>query len=1171
MLRAFVLCAAALGCFNLGAIAQTAGEKKGDGAKTKDDASKSAAKEPAKSKAGEKSPESPKDTPKKVPLDQLRLPNNAIVVVVEDLLKATSLIPRQWVVPIDEWMALQERIKTLEQQLKGERVFPSTCKLVGKLEGDFLSFEAEYIFATRNARTIVSLGLQGAHLRDAQLNKQPAILELDKDDGFNARVDKEGNPHRLTVSFRVPVKKGLTGGLDRSVEFGLPPAAAILLDLQLPAGVKELRWNGFTEKPKTPGRWQVGVDRSKTLTLNWKEPVPASANTPLVTAENQIKVDVDATHLNIVTDLFLEDRRPKTEEWHLYLPPQAKVEAVKGPAGLVGKIEEKGAYAILRVPVTSERWQVTVSQRVPRPNPGVKVPVGPFQVQGAFFQPGGTVQTYSPTHQHGTIVVRMPPEASLGQRLVFTRFGKINQTKNTEQESAFQYVGPGAFEKQPAKAPLDLEWRFEKNQLRTEVRHDLKLKTTRDGYELDVVSQIRIAALFSTVGAIDIKLPAPRPRGVALVATSNPMLGFPGGLSWSGAAAVYFTPWSSSNPDDLAVSDRGSNPLKLVPQDFSGKTRVLWTGGAVKQATLELKNSYRIPASNPRIRLELPRPLDTQDRDARLHLQADDRTEILHGPIGSEEPVPEGHRFGLAWDQAPAFVDLSWRPHHRDIISQSTLDIDLHEHTAQVQQTLRFPRDREPIAGPESKNTQIRLHVPRGIEKVSVLEGEITNHDRQRETLWVRPAVNTSEVIELKLQYDLPIVNKLLDVIHLSPTHGSQEDIKVRVWTATGVSAQVTSDLVQRGLWKNRSIELVRDRDQFPSLVLAGFGTQLPLTLQIDETSSASLAAFLAERAIVQARVGEDGSQQVIARYAVRRINMPYVDVELPMPLPLLRDAEFTLGKRPLTQVKNLDATGKLIRIQLHPHLATLPEILEISYTVPGEAMERGVFWATTILAPILRSDVVIAQMHWQLTTPAPVLAASFGRSVRTDTRWGLHTWLLTPECSAPEAEAWINGRDSGATSPVTFAFTLVSPQPETVVHLPRSWWLLGCSGIFLIVTLGTFYSPVPRWSYILLLGALSAGLAVITLLYPAAWPAIAYGLQPGVVLFVIFAGIQWAIQERYRRQVVFLPGFSRPKSGSTITRSSPAKRPREASTVDAPAGSLEGVPPASAPPPSGT
>jgi hypothetical protein len=48
---------------------------------------------------------------------------------------------------------------------------------------------------------------------------------------------------------------------------------------------------------------------------------------------------------------------------------------------------------------------------------------------------------------------------------------------------------------------------------------------------------------------------------------------------------------------------------------------------------------------------------------------------------------------------------------------------------------------------------------------------------------------------------------------------------------------------------------------------------------------------------------------------------------------------------------------------------------------------------------------------------------------------------------------------------------------------------------------------------------------------------------------------VLWVLQERYRRQLVFIPGFTRRQPGSSLLRTnSSARRPRDKSTVDAPA-----------------
>jgi hypothetical protein len=330
----------------------------------------------------------------------------------------------------------------------------------------------------------------------------------------------------------------------------------------------------------------------------------------------------------------------------------------------------------------------------------------------------------------------------------------------------------------------------------------------------------------------------------------------------------------------------------------------------------------------------------------------------------------------------------------------------------------------------------------------------------------------------------------------------------------------------------------------------------LPLELDIQDDAGPNLAAFVADRALIQVRTAEDGSQPHLARYWVHTINAPFIDVELPLPLSRFREPPtIFLGDHALRQWKKLDASEKILRIQLHPEQAKLPASLEIAYTIPADTLERVGFWSTTLQAPVFKSDVLITQMRWQLTTPSPMIAVSLDHNVRTEMQWTFQGWLFTPESTGVDGESWLSGKDQDASAnPATFGFAHVSLQPEAVYHFSRPWWLLGCSGVFLVLTLGAYFSPLPRWCFWFLLAALCAGMLFFAVAYPGAWHAVAFGMQPGVVLFLAFVGVHWTLQERYRRQLIFLPSFARAKAGSTITRTR-AKRTRESSTVDAPPG----------------
>jgi hypothetical protein len=90
-------------------------------------------------------------------------------------------------------------------------------------------------------------------------------------------------------------------------------------------------------------------------------------------------------------------------------------------------------------------------------------------------------------------------------------------------------------------------------------------------------------------------------------------------------------------------------------------------------------------------------------------------------------------------------------------------------------------------------------------------------------------------------------------------------------------------------------------------------------------------------------------------------------------------------------------------------------------------------------------------------------------------------------------------------------------------------------------------------------------------MVWPTLLAAVVYGCEPGAVVLVLFAGIQWLLHERYRRRVVFLPSFSRARTGSSNVRNGSSARPRgEPSTVDAPMPQPSSLSPAPKPPPAG-
>jgi hypothetical protein len=87
------------------------------------------------------------------------------------------------------------------------------------------------------------------------------------------------------------------------------------------------------------------------------------------------------------------------------------------------------------------------------------------------------------------------------------------------------------------------------------------------------------------------------------------------------------------------------------------------------------------------------------------------------------------------------------------------------------------------------------------------------------------------------------------------------------------------------------------------------------------------------------------------------------------------------------------------------------------------------------------------------------------------------------------------------------------------------------------------------------LLGVLLVcAIAAAALLKPAVFSAVVYGCEPGMMALAALLLMQWLMHERYRRQVFFLPSFSRIRSESSQVRAGGMARPTgEPSTVDHP------------------
>ena len=103
--------------------------------------------EPAKdAKSKEPKNDQPRE-PSAVPLDKVKLPPGAILVIVESL-KDAAQFGKLFLLTPEEFQDRMDKLRLLEQQLKPERGSIHACKFTGRLDGDYVALRAEFTFST---------------------------------------------------------------------------------------------------------------------------------------------------------------------------------------------------------------------------------------------------------------------------------------------------------------------------------------------------------------------------------------------------------------------------------------------------------------------------------------------------------------------------------------------------------------------------------------------------------------------------------------------------------------------------------------------------------------------------------------------------------------------------------------------------------------------------------------------------------------------------------------------------------------------------------------------------------------------------------------------------------------------------------------------------------------
>jgi hypothetical protein len=493
-----------------------------------------------------------------------------------------------------------------------------------------------------------------------------------------------------------------------------------------------------------------------------------------------------------------------------------------------------------------------------------------------------------------------------------------------------------------------------------------------------------------------------------------------------------------------------------------------------------------------------------------------------------------------------------------------------------VRQQLTFQFPERQTTGPGAY--VVRLSVPAAVGSITVPKEcgwEPLNRDQRQGLAWTRPLPGKArQPLVLEYNFALPANRppddarkrakgkkesdeadvRSFEVPLPWPEDATKVGSKVRLWSEPGTLPSLAAPDPARSAWTDRGTEVVPGRG-LPARVLVCEGTRAPLLLRL-EYSPALLAGVVVDRALIQVAVDDDGLEHYRARFILSKVQGTILELRLPTAgafhslVVKVNDKKASLG------LPRDD--GRVVPVQIPTSMLGGPLDLEVHYQLPRNQPEAEGLWQTVLHPPEIVGNVFLGRVRWQVTVPDSWVPVVPGGDAHPEQNWGWHGWLPAPEPSfdAAQLEQWMSGQQGGEPVLPSLVCSRTTLEPLRLLRMPRQAWFLVCSGALLLVGLGLYFAPLSHYTFWLTLGALGVGVVAAGVVWPSVLPAVLYGCEPGALVLVLVLGVQWMLQQRYRRQVVFLPGFKRLKPGSSLLR---GNRGREPSTVDAPAAQVTG------------
>ncbi len=1090
----------------------------------------------------EKPPSEPAPTTTKkastAPSDAAKLPDDAILVIVEKAADALRRVPAgALVLTPEKYRELVERARARDQR----PTVPSACELKGKVEGNLFSLQAQFDFRTDSPQVAVRLACREARAVDASLDgDRKPLLRYDPADGFTVTVDKPGE-HHLKLDLAVAFSQREAG---RGLELELPRAAITKLELELPAGSRELRLDGkpFADRLlEFKGNVLKGPlpGSAERLDLAWSG---AAVGQGALTVRGRIQVRFEDKQTVGEAELLLKREGGEADVWKVLVPPGSDVKLLPGEedklAGIDVDDKAFGPFASLRsvrLKSPAQFIRLAVATRGPQLQPGSTTPVGPYYAPGAV-------------RQEGTILVS---NQSAGQRLDFQRRGEVSRRAATPEESqkesglvaVFHYWGiplserPVAATGPGSMSLLDIRAETVRGLVEARINHALQLMRDAGGARhWRLKTRVEATPVRSGVEQMRVQLP-------------------PG-----------FRYAAESGATDPAVQS-------VDPVDGANVLTFHLSGAEAKTFTFNIEGDYSADAAETgKAVLALPRPLEARDLGGQVAVTMPEDYELvpLDGANSALETTARDST-SQTWRSAgfPERVEVAWRPSRPEPQVSAEADVTLTSGEVQVRHALRFhfprtPPDQVTLRVPTAVGARLRV-VRGGTLSSREFLGPTVRAIDWRAAREPSPGRDVTLVVEYSsMRVDRASADAPLSVPLVHPEMAATGEIKVRVWSEPGLSP-----LPPGGAWSELNVEEVPGHDRLPSLVLRAqrLDAQLAMPLARPEAPTASV---LTDRVLVRAEVTESGSQIYRAGFRLDRLEARNLDVELPAAVASLGIHVSLDGKQVAWEAVDDNgqraAGGRVARLRLGPQLVKHGSILEVAYEMPAGRAPSGLL-QTTLTPPVLRGDQGRVPTRWMIVLPPNRLAIAPEANAGQEREWVRQGWLFVPRpaVTVSDLERWLVGsagasRMRGDESAVpSQSCWRDRPEPLVVTHAPQQGWLLACSlatlgvGFSLLVVANARRGDQIRGWFLPLLAVSGTALAVAALLWPSVVAAIAYGCEPGAAVLAVVVPTLWLQHERERRRRAYPASFSRgrPASSSSLHRAEAIREFGEPSTMD--------------------